>query len=117
MKVKKTIALSLFLLACYLPCILMLSHGETSRTVEAKQHNNTIYYVKAELYGIDQNGVMTLLDEQGNLWEVEGLDLREGEPLVLMIDNNNTVVRKTDDVIIGVYLLAEPVTQEVEAQE
>lgn len=104
MKVKKTIALSLFLLACYLPCFFMLSHGETSRTVEAKQHNNTIYYVKAELYGIDQNGVMTLLDEQGNRWKVEGLDLREDEPLVLMMDNNNTTNRCNDDTIINVYV-------------
>lgn len=104
MKVKKTIALSLFLLACYLPCFFMLSHGETSRTVEAKRHNNTIYYVKAELYGIDQNGVMTLLDEQGNLWEAEGLDLREGESLVLMIDNNNTTNKYNDDTIINVYV-------------
>lgn len=104
MKVKKIIVLSLFLLACYLPCFFMLSHGETSRTVEAKQHNNTIYYVKAELYGIDQNGVMTLLDERGNLWEIEGLDLQESESLVLMIDNNNTINRYNDDTIINVYV-------------
>lgn len=92
MKIKKTLALCLFLLACYLPCIIMLCQGETSRTVENKQRNDTIYYLKAELYSINQDGVMTLLDEQGNLWEVEGLDLREGESLVLMMDNNNTIL-------------------------
>ena len=108
MKIKKTIALSLFLLACYLPCFFMLSHGETSRTVEAKQHNNTIYYVEAELYGINQNGVMTLLDEQGNRWKAEGLDLREDDKLLITIDNNNTINNKHDDVVINVYVMARP---------
>lgn len=65
-------------------------------------------YLEAKLYGITQDNLLLVEDECGDLWELEGLDLREGDKLLITIDNNNTINNKHDDVIIDVYVMARP---------
>ena len=65
-------------------------------------------YLEANLYGITQDNLFLIEDECGDLWELEGLDLREGDKLLIAIDNNNTINNKHDDVIIDVYVMARP---------
>ena len=78
---------------------------------------STIRYVDAYLSGQTQTGEQWVTDSEGNEWVVTGLPITQDDALLLAIDNNNTTNKVKDDVIIGVYLLAEPVVQEAEAQE
>ena len=106
MKIKKTITICAILVAIFALSFLGLFAVDTA-TEELQPIDEQIYYLKAEVYGINQHNVFLLLAEDGNLWEAEELSLREGDELLLMMNNNNTTVRKTDDIIINVYVLAD----------
>ena len=105
---KKTILLCLVLLFMFIPCLLMASNVYVwdSQAPRDNNNNNQTYYLNAEVNGFNQHGTILLLCERGNLWEVEGLDLREGESVVMVMDKNNTPNRTTDDIIINVYVMA-----------
>ena len=109
---KKTILLCLVLLFVFIPCLLMASNvyvwdrQAPASAVNNNNNNNQTYYLNAEVNGFNQHGTILLLCERGSLWEVEGLDLREGESVVMMMDKNNTPNRTTDDIIINVYVMA-----------
>ena len=84
--------------------LLLLSHPVTPSTQAPIERS----YLEAKLYGITQDNLLLVEDEKGDLWELEGLDLREGDKLLIAIDNNNTINNKHDDVIINVYVMARP---------
>lgn len=84
--------------------LLLLSYPMTSPSQAPTERN----YLEAKLYGITQDNLLLVEDERGDLWELEGLDLREGDKLLIAIDNNNTINNKHDDVIINVYVMARP---------
>jgi hypothetical protein len=90
--------------------LLLLSYPMTLSPSQTPTERN---YLEAKLYGITQDNLLLVEDECGNLWELEGLDLREGDKLLIVTDNNNTINNKHDDVVIGVYVMARP----TEAQE
>ena len=81
------------------------------------EETSSIRYVDAYLSKQTQTGDQWVTDSEGNEWGVTGLPITQDNALLLVIDNNNTIDKVKDDVIVGVYLLAEPVAQEVEAQE
>lgn len=91
--------------------ILLLS--SSPMTLPSSQSPIERSYLEAKLYGITQDNILLVEDERGELWELEGLDLREGDKLLIAVDNNNTINNKHDDVIIDVYVIARP----TEAQE
>lgn len=101
---KNIITICLVLFLAFLPVVAMATRSESIPVEEITAEDASVYYLSAEVYGINQNGVILLLAEDGNLWEVEDLDLREGDELVLLMHDNNTVVRRTDDVIIKVFV-------------
>ena len=104
---KKTILLCLLLLLAFLPCLLMASNVYVwDGQAPVDNNDNQIYYLNAEVYGFNQHGTILLQCERGNLWEVEGLDLREGESVIMAMDKNNTPNRIDDDIIINVYVMA-----------
>ena len=84
--------------------LLLLSYPMTPPSQAPTERN----YLEAKLYGITQDNLLLVEDECGDLWELEGLDLREGDKLLIAIDNNNTTNNKHDDVIINVYVMARP---------
>lgn len=61
----------------------------------------SIRFVGGEVYE-RQGNVITLLDEQGNLWTVENVDVDDNDFLLLWIDDNGTD-DFTDDVVIKVW--------------
>lgn len=62
----------------------------------------SIRFVGAEVES--RNGdVITLLDEQGNLWEVEHMNIDNNDFLLLWINDNDTYDNFSDDVIIKVW--------------
>lgn len=79
-----------------------------SGSPQPREEEKKVEYFNADLYGITQTNLLLVEDEQGNLWELEGLDLREGDKLLITVDNNNTINNKHDDVIINVYVMARP---------
>lgn len=79
-----------------------------SGSPQPREEEKKVEYFNAELYGITQTGLLLVTDEQGNLWELEGLNLQEGDKLLITVDNNNTINNKHDDVIINVYVMARP---------
>ena len=107
MKARKTITVCAILIAVYALSFLAL-FAIGGATEEVQPRDEQIYYLRAEVYGINQHGVFLLLTEDDNLWELEGLDLREDDKLLIAIDNNNTTNNKHDDVIINVYVMARP---------
>lgn len=97
---KNTIVICLLLFLAFLPVIVMATLSQSIPVEET----SAVYYLNAEVYGINQNGVILLLAEDGNVWEVEDLDLRDGDELVLLMHDNGTAVRRTDDVIMKVFV-------------
>lgn len=53
-----------------------------------------------------EDGLLTLEDEQGELWLVEDTSIDDNEYVLLWIADNNTPEDTTDDVILKVYLEA-----------
>lgn len=53
-----------------------------------------------------EDGLLTLEDEQGELWLVEDMNISDDEYVLLWIADNNTPEDTTDDVILKVYLEA-----------
>ena len=61
----------------------------------------SIRFVGAEVYTRDGD-TLTLIDEQGNLWDVEALNIDDNDFLLLWINNNDTDTVE-DDTIIKVW--------------
>lgn len=68
----------------------------------AGTERGSIRFVGAEVES--RNGdVITLLDEQGNRWEVEHMNIDNNDFLLLWINDNDTYDDFSDDVIIKVW--------------
>lgn len=68
----------------------------------AGTERGSIRFVGAEVES--RNGdVITLLDEQGNLWEVEHMNIDNNDFLLLWINDNDTYDDFSDDEIIKVW--------------
>lgn len=68
----------------------------------AGTERGSIRFVGAEVES--RNGdTITLLDEQGNLWEVEHMNIDDNDFLLLWINDNDTYDDFSDDVIIKVW--------------
>lgn len=61
----------------------------------------SIRFVGAEVYAREGN-TLTLIDEQGNLWDVEALNIDDNDFLLLWINDNDTDDVE-DDTIIKVW--------------
>ena len=61
----------------------------------------SIRFVGAEVYARDGD-TLTLIDEQGNLWDVEALNIDDNDFLLLWINDNDTDIVE-DDTIIKVW--------------
>lgn len=58
---------------------------------------------KATVYN-REGDLVTLEDEQGELWDVENTDIDDDAQVLLYIANNNTIDDVTDDVVLEVYV-------------
>lgn len=61
----------------------------------------SIRFIGAEVYA-REGDTLTLIDEQGNLWDVEALNIDDNDFLLLWINDNDTDTVK-DDTIIKVW--------------
>lgn len=104
-KIKLSVIVSIIMTICVMSML--------SVCMVKEERVNSIEYLEGYLSGQSQTGKRWITDNNGNVWEVEGLPIGEDDQLILAIDNNNTK-RLHDDVIVGVYSL---VTQDTEAQE
>lgn len=48
-----------------------------------------------------------LVDAEGQAWAVEGVELADGTNVVLMMSDNNTTNNIYDDVVVGMYTVAQ----------
>lgn len=64
-----------------------------------------IYYLHGSIIS-NENGIITIVDTNGEAWEVESDDesLSVGVNVVMMMNNNNTINDITDDTIINTYI-------------
>lgn len=105
-------------IALLISAIMFVSHNQTTEACEeapqsydltvidnwcgAGTERGSIRFVGAEVKS--RNGdIITLLDEQGNLWEVEHMNIDDNDFLLLWINDNDTYDDFSDDVIIKVW--------------
>lgn len=64
-----------------------------------------VYYLQGLIIS-NENGIITIVDTNGEAWEVESDDesLSVGVNVVMMMNNNNTINDITDDTIINTYI-------------
>lgn len=67
----------------------------------AGMERGSIRFVGAEVYA-REGDTLTLIDEQGNLWDVEALNIDDNDFLLLWINDNDTDTVE-DDTIIKVW--------------
>lgn len=64
-----------------------------------------VYYLHGSIIS-NENGIITIVDTNGEAWEVESDDegLSVGVNVVMVMNNNNTINDITDDTIINTYI-------------
>lgn len=64
-----------------------------------------VYYLHGSIVS-NENGIITIVDTNGEAWEIESDDesLSVGVNVVMMMNNNNTINDITDDTIINTYI-------------
>jgi hypothetical protein len=63
----------------------------TNRETTLHEYNVANYYVTAELYAVTPDGVEVVVDNNGKLWEIEGLKITRHDRLLLEVRNSDTV--------------------------
>ena len=48
-----------------------------------------------------------MIDAEGQAWTVEGIDLADDTNVLVVINDNNTINNTYDDVIVGMYRVAQ----------
>ena len=77
----------------------------TSKVETNSNATAQVYYLHGSIIS-NENGIITIVDTNGEAWEVESDDegLSVGVNVVMMMNNNNTVNDITDDTIINTYI-------------
>lgn len=83
----KRFLLSLLAVICFIGCVGLENTIKTTYTREV------------QVIGIDNN-ITIVEDESGHLWELETDELKQGQKVILIMNNNNTDGTVTDDAII-----------------
>lgn len=74
--------------------------------VETSSNATTqVYYLHGSIIS-NENGIITIVDTNGEAWEIESdsESLGVGVNVVMMMNNNNTINDITDDTIINTYI-------------
>ena len=105
-------------IALLISATMFVSHNQTTEACEeapqsydltvidnwcgAGTERGSIRFVGAEVESRNGDNI-TLLDEQGNLWEVEHMNIDDNDFLLLWINDTDTYDNFSDDVIIKVW--------------
>ena len=92
---------------------IVIPHAD--HCTEKSSHFETIFQDENELGNLRVSAGTTfhspdgtlLVDAEGQAWAVEGVELADDTNVLVMINNNNTTNNIYDDVVVGMYRVAQ----------